>query len=69
MTDEQFIFIIKAKLKLYYQEGKSVGMELRALVADFRQEIEDDCLKFKYEELNTKRRNGKFKKTHDAPQP
>ncbi|MCC2590337.1 hypothetical protein [Chryseobacterium sp. MFBS3-17] len=43
MTDQQFIFIIKAKLKLYYQEGRSVGMDLRELVARFRQEIEDDC--------------------------
>ncbi|WP_234111489.1 hypothetical protein [Chryseobacterium sp. R2A-55] len=52
MTDEIFILILKARLKQYYQEGKSVGLELRALVAQFRQEIEDDILKFKYREKN-----------------
>lgn len=52
MTDDQFIFIIKSKLKQFYQENKSVGLDVKRLVAQFRQEIEDDTLKFKYTELN-----------------
>ena len=55
MNDDQFIRILKAKLKQYYQEGRSVGLELRELVADFRQEIEDECMKFKYKEPKTKK--------------
>ena len=55
MTDEQFIFILKAKLKQYYLENKSVGMELKSLVAQFRQEIMDDVLKFKYDEKQIKK--------------
>lgn len=50
MTDETFIIILKAKLKKFYVENQSVGLELKAIVAQFRQEIEDDVLKFKYEE-------------------
>lgn len=50
MTDKTFILILKAKLKQFYLEDRSVGLELCALVAQFRQEIEDDILKFKYEE-------------------
>ena len=52
MTDDQFIFIIKSKLKQFYQENKSVGLDVKKLVAQFRQEIEDDTLQFKYKEQN-----------------
>ena len=52
MKDDEFIFLMKAKLKQYYLENKSVGLELRELVAKFRQEIEDDILNFKYKEKN-----------------
>jgi hypothetical protein len=55
MTDEQFIFILKAKLKQYYLENKSVGMEIKSLVAQFRQEIMDDVLRFKYDEKQIKK--------------
>ena len=44
MTDHQFIFILKAKYKKYFENGESVGSEVKKLVADFRQEIEDDLL-------------------------
>jgi len=44
MTDDQFILILKAKLKEFYIENRSVGLEVRSLVALFRQEIEDDLL-------------------------
>lgn len=49
MTDETFILILKAKLKKFYVENQSVGLELKAIVAQFRQEIEDDVLKSKYD--------------------
>ena len=57
MTDQQFILILKSKLKQYYQEGKSVGLELAELVAKFRQEIEDDCLEFKYKDYENYNKN------------
>ncbi len=62
MTDDQFIFIIKSKLKQFYQENKSVGLDVKKLVAQFRQEIEDDTLQFKYKEQNENR------KTNNPPQ-
>lgn len=61
MTDEIFIAILKARLKQYYLENKSVGLELAALVSQFRQEIQDDCLKFKYEDVKNKELKNKFK--------
>lgn len=78
MNDDQFIRILKAKLKQYYQEGRSVGLELRELVANFRQEIEDDCMKIKYQEPKEKPKsifkknfktslNGNTKTTDDNP--
>lgn len=45
MSDDQFIFILKSKLKLFYQENKSVGLELKELVADFREQILHDFCK------------------------
>lgn len=47
MTDEQFILILKSKLKEYYIENRSVGMELKELVTKFRQEIEQNSSKYK----------------------
>lgn len=61
MTDEAFILIIKAKLKQYYLENRSVGLELAALVAQFRQEIQDDCLKIKYEDGRKKETKNRLK--------
>lgn len=52
MTDEVFILILKAKFKEYFENGKSVGLDVKQIVAKFRQEIEDDILKFKYKEKN-----------------
>lgn len=52
MSDETFILILKAKFKEYFENGKSVGMDVKAIVAKFRQEIEDDILNFKYKEKN-----------------
>lgn len=56
MTDDQLIFILKGKLKQFYLEGKSVGLELKSLVAQFRQEIEDDLLNDRHQEEIRKRR-------------
>lgn len=60
MSDEQFIFILKAKFKTYFvqnDEGKtqSVGEDIKQLVQQFRQEIEDDVLQFKYREPKKKK--------------
>ena len=42
MTNDQFLLILKAKLKLFYIENKSVGMELKELVAEFREDVISD---------------------------
>ena len=38
MNNETFIFILRAKFKEYYLDGKSVGMEVKELVEDFNNE-------------------------------
>jgi hypothetical protein len=48
MTDKTFILILKANYKKYFENGESVGLEIQKLVAQFRQEIEDDALRQKY---------------------
>lgn len=61
MSDETFILILKSKYKKYFENGKSVGMEVQELVAMFRQEIEDEILKFKYKEITKNRKHDHYK--------
>lgn len=61
MTDETFILILKSKYKKYFENGESVGMEVRELVAKFRQEIEDEILNFKYKEIIKNRKHDHYK--------
>lgn len=52
MTDHTFILILKALFKRYFENGESVGLEVRNIVTKYRQEIEDDIINFKYSEKN-----------------
>ncbi|WP_146063310.1 hypothetical protein [Halpernia humi] len=53
MTDEVFILHIKALYKNYYQNGRSVGMQVRRLVRQFRQDVQQ-------ENFNPKRKKRKI---------
>jgi hypothetical protein len=46
MTDETFILLLKAEMKDYYINNRSVGLEVQKLVRQFRQSaIEDSSLR------------------------
>lgn len=47
MTDEVFILQLKAMYKNYFQNGRSVGMDVRELVRQFREQSQEDLTKIK----------------------
>jgi hypothetical protein len=47
MTDEIFILQLKALYKNYFQNDRSAGMEVRRLVRQFREEIQEENFKIR----------------------
>ena len=59
MTNNQFILMMKSKLKEFYLENRSVGMELKELVEEFRQEAISDFCKTQKPKKSIKKSNWK----------